>query len=195
MTALTRRGLLLAGTLGAAAAVGTTTLATTARAEDAWTEEFMTRIETVEGFDVNAMTEWQIENARFIIAVGKAHRVDPRGIQMALATSIVEAWLYNYGPEVDHDSGGLFQQRPATGWGTYDQVRHKKLATEAFLGFAPHTQNLGLMQIAPNYHDRPFGDACQAVQGSAHPERYGAQEGAAVKIWDTFHEGVAPLPL
>lgn len=195
MSTLTRRSLLLAGSLGAAAVAGSTAFAATARADGGWTEEFMTRIETREGFDVHAMTDWQVENARFIIAVGKAHGVGPRGIRMAISTAIVEAWLYNYGPEVDHDSGGLFQQRPAMGWGTYEQVRHKRLAVEAFLGVGDHTPNPGLLQLNPPYSERAFGEACQAVQRSAYPERYGQHEADAQLIWDRYAADVEPLDL
>ncbi len=194
-TDLSRRNLFRLGAVGTAAVATTAVVAAPAKADPVWSEEFMTRIETHQGFDLHNMTPTQVDNAKFIIAIGKAHGVDALGIQMAIATSIVEAWLYNYGPEVDHDSGGMFQQRPATGWGTYDQVRNKKLATEAFLGFAPHTNNLGLMQVRPDYHNRPFSDACQAVQVSAHPERYGQQEGAARQIWDWWNAEVAPFQL
>src|SRR5699024_1847147 len=77
--------------------------------------------------------DWQVENAKFIIAVVKGHELGEEVAVVALITAIVEAWLYNYEPAVDADSGGLFQQRQSMGWGTYDEVGHKKLAADAFL--------------------------------------------------------------
>lgn len=196
ISSFSRRSLLRFSALGTAAlgtgALGATALTAPARADDVWTDEFMTRIETREGFDVNAMTDWQIENARFIIAVAAGHGISAYGTQIALATSIVEAWLYNYGPEIDYDSGGLFQQRPAMGWGTYDQVRHKKLAIDAFFGLGEHSQNPGLLDLTPDYKGMDFGAAAQAVQRSAHPERYGEMRGAAEAIWDRFAADVQP---
>lgn len=60
LMSLTRRNLLLAGTLGAAFTAGLApALAAPANASaDAWIEEFMTRPGNRMGFDVNAMDEW-----------------------------------------------------------------------------------------------------------------------------------------
>src|SRR5699024_3245696 len=66
---LSRRHLFLAGALGVTALAGLGTAAPAKAADPVWTEEFMTRPETRRGFDVEAMDPWQIDNARFIIAV------------------------------------------------------------------------------------------------------------------------------
>lgn len=190
---VSRRGLLLASAFGAAGLTTAASLAPARAAGEVWTEEFMTRPETVEGFDVNAMTDWQVENAKFIIARCAGHDFGIEGTKITLATAIVESWLYNYEPAVDHDSGGLFQQRPSMGWGSYEQVRHKKLAIDAFLGLGPHTSNPGLLQLQPYYKEWDPGAAAQAVQRSAHPERYGQQMGAAQIIWDRYAPDVDPF--
>ncbi|MCT2178092.1 hypothetical protein M3F59_12570 [Brachybacterium muris] len=192
---LTRRNLLLAGTLGAAFTAGLApALAAPANASaDAWTEEFMTRPENRMGFDVNAIDEWQTTNARFIIAVCAGHGFGYEGTRVTLITAIVESWLYNYEPAVDHDSGGLFQQRPSMGWGTYDQVRHKKLAIDAFLGLGAHASPPGLLQLAPDYKQWEPGAAAQAVQRSAHPGRYSEMLPAAQAIWERHAHDVAPF--
>jgi hypothetical protein len=190
--ALSRRHLLLAGMFGATALAGLGTLAPAARAEEIWTEEFMTRPETREGFLLDAMDDWQVDNAKFIIAVIKGHELDEEAAVITLATAIVESWLRNYEPAVDLDSGGLFQQRPSMGWGTYDQVRHKKRAIDAFLGLGEHSEAPGLLDLAPDYHDRAPGDAAQAVQGSAHPERYAEQIPAAQTLWERYADDVEP---
>ena len=49
----------------------------------------------------------------------------PRGWVIAVATAMQESRLTNLrhlGTRNDHDSLGLFQQRPSSGWGTPAQV-------------------------------------------------------------------------
>lgn len=191
-TPLSRRHLFLAGVVGLStvAALGA---ASPARADDElWTEEFMTRPETLEGFAVEDLDEWQEENAKFIIAVCKGHDLGEEAAKIVLITAIVEAWLRNYQPEVDLDSGGMFQQRPSMGWGTYDEVRHKKRAIDAFLGLADHSVAPGLLQVAPDYESWEPGAVAQAVQISAHPGRYTEQLPAAQILWDRFADDVEP---
>lgn len=189
---ISRRGVLRTGAIGIAALAGGTAFASPALADSPWTQAFITRLENTQGFDLNAMTQDQIDNAKFIIAVGKGHGIADRGIQVAITTAIVEAWLRNYGPQVDGTSGGLFQQQTSVGWGTYDQVRNKKLAIDAFFGLASHTSNPGLLDITPDYKTLSVQDAAQSVQHSAYPERYGQQAAAGKTIFDRYAAGVAP---
>lgn len=119
----------------------------------------------------------QIANARVIIDVGRDLGVSDKGIAIALATAMVESWIRNldWG---DRDSLGLFQQRPSTGWGTATQVRHPRRAAAAFFGGASDpngTRTRGLLDV-PGWESMDFGDAAQAVQISAYPERYGPWE-------------------
>lgn len=198
-TPFSRRDLLVTGTLALAAsatlgAVAPASAVVSAEGEvpGEWTEEFLTRPETREGFVLEAMDDWQLENAKFIIAVVKGHELGEEVAVVTLITAIVEAWLYNYEPAVDADSGGLFQQRPSMGWGSYDEVRHKKHAVDAFLGLGENSQAPGLMQVVPDVASWDPGAAAQAVQASAHPERYAEQVLAAREIWARFAEDVAP---
>lgn len=194
---LSRRHLVLAaaGTLGLAV-VGQTAapaLAAPAGGEDGqWSEEFLTRAETREFFALDAMDEWQEQNAKFIIAVIKGYELDAEAAQITLATAIVEAWLYNYEPAVDLDSGGMFQQRPSMGWGSEAEVRHKKRAVDAFLGLGEHSSCPGLLQAVPHYASGDLGAAAQTVQASAHPERYAEQIPAAKALWDRYADEVEP---
>ncbi|WP_193105341.1 hypothetical protein [Brachybacterium sp. FME24] len=189
---LSRRRLFLAGALGLASAASLATIAPATAADDAWTEEFMTRPETREGFAIDDMDQWQIDNARFIIAAVKGHGIGVEGATIVLSTAIVESWLYNYEPAVDADSGGLFQQRPSMGWGTYSEVRHKKHAIDAFLGVGTRSAAPGLLQAAPDFAAWEPGAAAQLVQGSAHPERYAEQVAAARLLWDRYADDVQP---
>ncbi|MDN6400273.1 hypothetical protein [Brachybacterium sp.] len=199
LTPFSRRHLLLTGTLGLAAAASLSAVAPASAAvldtetsAETWTEEFLTRAETREGFVLDAMDDWQLENAKFIIAVVKGHELGEEVAVIALITAIVESWLYNYEPAVDADSGGLFQQRPSMGWGSYDEVRHKKHALDAFLGLGEHAQAPGLLQAVSDPATWDAGAAAQTVQASAHPERYAEQIGAAREIWDRFAADVEP---
>ena len=189
---ITRRGLLVGGTAGAAVALGGVAAPALA-ADDVWNNAFFTHIENRQGFDVNAMTADQTRNARFIIALAAGYGISEYGTKIALATAITEAWLNNYGPQVDHTSGGLFQQQTATGWGTYDQVRNKLLATQAFLGVATHTRNPGLLTLGRDYKKMAFGAAAQAVQRSAYPERYDQARPAAEALWKRHADSVKPF--
>ena len=189
---LSRRNLLIAGTLGVSSLATAATIAPAAAADDDWSQEFMTRAEDRQGFRVDDMDEWQTANARFILAVAAGHDIDAQGAKIALITAIVEAWLYDYGPAVDADSGGLFQQRPSMGWGSYEEVRHKKKAIDAFLGLGAHASPPGLLQLAPDYREWEPGAAAQAVQISAHPGRYSEQLPAAQILWDRYAHDVSP---
>ena len=191
---VSRRGLFLAGALGlaATAAFGPLAPASAADGDQDWSEEFFTRPETREGFLLDAMDDWQIDNAKFIIAAVKGHDLGETVGVIALSTAIVESWLYNYQPAVDADSGGLFQQRPSMGWGSEDEVRHKKHALDAFLGLGEHSQAPGLLQVVADVESWEPGAAAQAVQASAHPERYAEQVAAARTLWDRYAADLAP---
>ena len=124
-----------------------------------------------------ALDAEQIDNARLIIQTGRHLGVSDRGIAIALATAMVESWIRNLDGG-DRDSLGLFQQRPSTGWGSEAEVRDPRRAAGAFFGGpsdpnGPRTR--GLLDI-PGWEDMDFGAAAQAVQVSAHPERYGVWE-------------------
>lgn len=74
----------------------------------------------------------------------------------------------------DFDSVGLFQQRPASGWGSTDQLMNVSYSTRAFLGGpdGPNRGNpRGLLDV-PGWEQLPLGRAAQAVQVSAFPDRY-----------------------
>ncbi len=64
----------------------------------------------------------QRDNAKTIIEVAKRTGVGERGAVIGIATALQESKLYNLGhlgAWNDHDSQGLFQQRPSTGWAAW----------------------------------------------------------------------------
>jgi hypothetical protein len=75
----------------------------------------------VSGYDSEQLT-----NAATIVAVGAGRGIPTRGLVIAIATALQESSLRNLadlGERNDHDSLGLFQQRPSQGWGTV--ARHR----------------------------------------------------------------------
>ncbi|MDQ7910739.1 hypothetical protein RB614_40225, partial [Phytohabitans sp. ZYX-F-186] len=92
-----------------------------------------------------------------------------------VATSLQESKLVNLGhlgDVNDHDSLGLFQQRPSSGWGSPEQITDPVYSTTAFLS--------GLKNV-DGWRDMPLTDAAQAVQVSAFPFHYAQWESMAAK--------------
>jgi hypothetical protein len=118
----------------------------------------------------------QQANARAIVDATKKQGLDPRAAVIAVATSLQESKLHNLGDlggANDHDSLGLFQQRPSSGWGSPDQLTNPQYATTAF--------ETALKQV-PDWHDKPLAEAAQAVQVSAFPMAYAQWEKQAADI-------------
>ena len=112
----------------------------------------------------------QAENVALIANVGRGLGVSEHGIAIAIATAMVESGLRNLDGG-DRDSVGLFQQRPSTGWGDRTDLMDRGVATTRFFHGAPDGATLGLLDI-PGWQSMDFGDAAQAVQISAYPDRY-----------------------
>lgn len=105
----------------------------------------------------------QLNNAEIIVEVGKKVGATNRDIITALATAMTESTLHNYKTAVDHDSLGLFQQRPSAGWGTPEQLTDPVYASKKFYS--------ALMSISGR-DEMSIGEAAQRVQVSAYPDRY-----------------------
>ena len=80
---------------------------------------------------VMTLNAHQAANANKIIAIGKKRGFNAKDIQTALAVAMDESKLTNV-TGGDRDSGGLYQQRPSQGWGTYAQVRNTDYAINKF---------------------------------------------------------------
>jgi hypothetical protein len=118
----------------------------------------------------------QVDNAKAIIHATKEMKLPPRAAVIAVATSLQESKLQNLGDlgaMNDHDSLGLFQQRPSSGWGSPQQVTNPDYATKAFLS--------GLKQV-PGWQTMPLTDAAQTVQVSAFGGAYAQWEKQAADI-------------
>ena len=113
----------------------------------------------------------QIKNARAIIEAGQKMHLPARAWVIAIATSMQESQLKNIGDlgdANDHDSLGLFQQRPSSGWGTPEQLPGPRPTPPPRSTRAWSTSRAGTSM--------PLTDAAQAVQVSAFPDHYAKWE-------------------
>ncbi|MFE6777522.1 peptidoglycan-binding protein [Streptomyces sp. NPDC057702] len=132
-------------------------------------------------------------NARTVIGVGKGADIPEQSQVIALMTAMQESKFVNYLEPVDHDSLGVFQQRPSMGWGTPEQITDVATSARSFYGVAPFGDNPGLLQI-DGWPTMPPGDVCQAVQVSAYPERYARWEPFARDLLAQEGPTVLPIP-
>jgi hypothetical protein len=136
-------------------------------------------------------TKEQLANAKAIVDTAKEMGLPPRAWTIAVATSLQETNLRNLGhlgAKNDHDSQGLFQQRPSTGWGTAEQITDPHYATRAF--FEGTENNRGLLDI-DGWETMPLTQAAQKVQVSAYPNHYAKHEKQAGDIINALH-GTGP---
>lgn len=122
------------------------------------------------------LSDEQVDNAKAIMKATKKAGMDERAAVVAIATSLQESKLENLGhlgARNDHDSQGLFQQRPSSGWGTVEQIRDPEYATTAFLN---------ALRRVDGWRDMPLTQAAQRVQVSAFPFHYAQWEDQAADI-------------
>jgi hypothetical protein len=118
----------------------------------------------------------QMSNAKAIVEAGKAMGLSPRAWTIAVATSLQESNLKNLGhlgERNDHDSQGLFQQRPSSGWGTVAQITDPNYSATAFYK--------ALVEV-DGWESMPLTRAAQKVQVSAYPDHYAKHEAQAGDI-------------
>jgi murein DD-endopeptidase MepM/ murein hydrolase activator NlpD len=123
-----------------------------------------------------SLDDEQADNAQVIITVGQQMGVPPRGWVIAIATALQESRLRNLphlGADNDHDSLGLFQQRPSQGWGTPEQISDPVHASTAFYERLLHVEG---------WQELPLTQAAQQVQRSAFPDAYARHETQAIRI-------------
>jgi murein DD-endopeptidase MepM/ murein hydrolase activator NlpD len=129
------------------------------------------------------LSEEQVRIGAVIIKVGQDIRMPPRGWVIAVGTALQESRLQNLphlGRNNDHDSIGVFQQRPSQGWGTPEQLADPAYQARKFydkLATIPHWQTLELTVAA------------QRVQASAFPNAYAKHEPLATQVVDALTGG------
>lgn len=150
------------------------------------------------------LNKQQLTHAGTIITVGaNTPEVGRDGILIALMAALTESTLRqlantgtypesgtypNDGNGSDHDSLGLFQMRPQSGWGTVAELMDPQYQARAFYGGPDgpnHPSPRGLLDI-PGWQQMDKGEAAQAVEVSAYPDRYQNYEPVARTILDTL---------
>jgi hypothetical protein len=140
---------------------------------------------------VAGLDQTQMNNAKAIVDAGKALGLPKQAYVAAVMCSLQESKLYNLasyalpeswsysnqGGGSDHDSVGLFQQRPSSGWGTIRQIMQPSYAATQFYK--------GLMNVA-GWQSMALTYAIQAVQVSAFPDAYAQHQDRAQAIVDAL---------
>jgi cell wall-associated NlpC family hydrolase len=123
--------------------------------------------------DGEKLDRQQTSNAQIIYSTGVRMSIPEYGEVIAIATAVQESRLTNLTTAVDHDSLGLFQQRPSQGWGTPAQITDPVYASARFY------QALALV---PNWQNLSVAAAAQAVQKSGYPAAYARWQPVAERL-------------
>ncbi|WP_348651156.1 hypothetical protein [Micromonospora sp. WMMD882] len=140
---------------------------------------------------VAGLSQAQMDNAKTIVDVGVRLRMPRRALVVAVATALQESDLRNLasdrlpessryphqGSGDDHDSVGLFQQRPSSGWGSVRELMQPAYASRAFY--------LALREVS-GWQRLSVTAAAQSVQKSAYPHAYAKHEHRATAIVDAL---------
>ncbi|OUZ11069.1 metalloendopeptidase [Aeromicrobium sp. PE09-221] len=146
----------------------------------------------------------QLTHAATIVQVGsRLDGVGRDGITIALMAALTESGLRmlansivhpgsrsfpNDGDGGDHDSLGLFQMRPSSGWGRVPELMDPTYQARAFFGGPSgpnHGSPRGLLDIR-GWESMSKSAAAQAVEVSRYPDRYATWEPVATRIIDTL---------
>jgi murein DD-endopeptidase len=159
-----------------------------------------------ESFTLNKQ---QLTHAATIISVGsQIEGVTRDGVQIAIMAALTESTLRqlantgtypesggypNDGNGSDHDSLGLFQMRPQSGWGSVAELMDPEYQAAAFFGGLSgpnYPSPRGLLDI-PGWQSMGKGEAAQAVEVSAYPDRYNNYEPVTMLILTTLTSGTS----
>ena len=146
-------------------------------------------VTTADGYSFT-LNKQQLTHAATIITTGSSiEGVDRDATQIAIMAALTESTLRmlsntstypqsadypNDGDGGDHDSLGLFQMRPQSGWGTVADLMDPTYQAKAFFGGLTgpnYPSPRGLLDI-PGWESMDKGEVAQAVEVSAYPDRY-----------------------
>ena len=151
-----------------------------------------------------ALSQTQLSNLAAVVLAGRAMNVPSNGVQIALMVALTESGgrnlantnvpeslsLPNDGTGHDHDSVGIFQQRP--NWGSLQNRMTPSWSATAFFG-GPSGPNggspKGLLDV-PGWQEMTLPLAAQAVQISAYKDgsnyaKYQAAAGQLIQYLDS----------
>jgi len=178
--------ILIAG-LGAGPIAGTAAHAATPTTPAPTTQAAAVVQHTTDTKPVAGLDTTQMAHAKTIVDTVHEMGLPERAAVIAVATSMQETNLYNLantglpesenipndGTGYDHDSVGLFQQRPASGWGPVNELMDPATSTKKFLT---------ALKDVPGWENMPITVAAQTVQGSAFPDAYAKHQNNAETV-------------
>jgi hypothetical protein len=129
----------------------------------------------------------QVTIAATIIEVGVTKGISSWGQTIALAVAMQESRLRNLpylGDDNDHDSIGVFQQRPSQGWGTPAQLADPAYQAGKFYD---------KLKTVTGWQTMPLTEVAQAVQLSAYPVAYAKWTNDAIALVDQYGSGEIAL--
>lgn len=161
------------------------------------------RVTTADG-ESFTLNKTQLTRAAQIITAGsRIDGVNRDAITIALMAALTESSLRqlantsaypesasypNDGNGGDHDSLGLWQMRPQSGWGTVAELMDIDYEVRAFFGGEAgpnYPSPRGLLDI-PGWEQMDKGEAAQSVEVSAYPDRYRNYQPVAEAILDAL---------
>ncbi|HEX5742244.1 MAG TPA: hypothetical protein VFY17_11935 [Pilimelia sp.] len=136
---------------------------------------------------VAGLSQRQMDHAAVIVAAARDRQLPERAMLVGLMTAMQETNLRNLanpgvpsslthrndGTGTDHDSVGIFQQRPSQGWGSVAELMDPSYASDQFFRKLART---------PGWETMSLTRAAQAVQRSAFPDAYAKHEAKARAI-------------
>lgn len=148
---------------------------------------------------IKDLTPQALGHAKTIYDVSVQLALPPRAAVIALATALQESYLKNMansnvprsllipheGVGADHDSVGLFQQRPLPpdgegGWGTVEELMTPRVSAAKFYS---------ALKRIPGWQQMPVTEAAQRVQISAFPDAYAKHEPLAIALVSSIAGG------
>jgi hypothetical protein len=133
--------------------------------------------------DAGRLDAEQQGTVQLIIAIGKQRNLSGRAWQVAIQAGMTESGLRNLN-HGDRDSLGIFQMRPSMGWGTVAEVTNPPYQVNKFYD---------VLLAVPGWDKRRPGEAAQAVERSAFPDRYHKWEPMAAKLVESLGQVANPV--
>lgn len=129
--------------------------------------------------DGGGAADEQVKNAQLIDQAAADLGLSGKASRIAIITAMGESSLINIAHDDDAtnpdgstaDGGGLFQQQPSQGWGTFEQVMDPIYATTSFLTGPGHDRKRGLVSIE-GWETMEPTIAIHMVQINSDPNHY-----------------------
>ncbi|WP_340138153.1 C40 family peptidase [Enterococcus hirae] len=146
---------------------------------------------------ISNLSPAQTANITTIIGAVKARGMSQQAAIIAIMVAAQESSIRNLanpgvpasmglphdGTGSDHDSVGIYQQRPSMGWGTVPELLTPSYAATKFLD---------TLATVPNWQALAYSVAAQRVQKSANGAWYAPWQGFAESVVSSFFDATTP---